>query len=121
MRNSFTTPLIVTPLDDGRRWELVRAFRYITVPNDYILIPKGFVTDFASIPSLFWSILPRWGKYGKAAVLHDYMYVTKVGYTRKETDDIFRQAMLKLGTKPWKATVMYWAVRLFGKFAWEAY
>lgn len=40
-----------------------------------IRVPAGFVTDFASIPRAFWVVLPPTGKYGKAAVVHDYLYV----------------------------------------------
>jgi len=49
--------------------------------------------------------------------VHDYLYQTGER-SRKEADDIFKEAMLVSGTAPWKATVMYWAVRLFG---WAAY
>ena len=119
--SSFTTPLIVSPMPDGRRWKLHRSFEYhigTEHSNDYISVPAGFVTDFASIPWLFWTILPAWGKYGKAAVLHDYLY-QGMYMTRKQADGLFYDAMLVSGTKTWKAMVMYYAVRLFGKFAWK--
>lgn len=125
--------LIVSPLEDGKRWEVMEAF---VVPVgghfEYVEVSKGFTTDFASVPSLFWAIIPRWGKYGTAAVVHDYLYKHHTivlrengiqwggrGVTRKESDDIFHTLMLRYGTKPWKAFVMYWAVRLFGWMAWR--
>ena len=43
-----------------RRWSGGRTMR---VPNR-IEVPKGFVTDFASIPCMFWTWLPRIGRYG---------------------------------------------------------
>lgn len=119
--SSFTTPLVVSPMPDGRRWKLVFSFIYHVgshYSNNIISVPVGFVTDFASIPWLFWNFLPAWGKYGKAAVIHDYLYQTG-SRSRKESDTIFLEAMLAGGTKPWKAKVMYWAVKLFGKFAYK--
>ena len=126
--NSFKTDLIVVPLADGKRWRLHEGFTYrCKTPRDWedtliIVVPAGFVTDFASVPKIFQNILPAWGKYGKAAVVHDYLY--QFGYinewmTRRMADDIFYGAMLVSGTKPWKAKVMYWAVRLFGRYSWE--
>jgi len=117
-------------MSDGRRWKLHRSFTY-HVGSEYsnmvVVVPAGSITDFASIPSIFWSLLPSWGKYGKAAVVHDWLYHqhnilsrgSKSSITRKEADIIFYEGMLVSGTRRWKAEVMYWAVRLFGQLAWR--
>lgn len=119
--SSFTSPLIVTPMPDGRKWKLFRSFTY-HVGSKYnksvIKVPVGFVTDFASIPWVFWTFLPSWGKYGKAAVLHDYLYQTH-NVSRHMADVIFYEAMLVGGTAKWKAKVMYSAVRSWGWLAWH--
>lgn len=118
--SSFTTPLIVKALEN-RRWELVEPFDYRTelyAKTRYINVPKGFVTDFASIPQLFWSILPPWGDYGKAAVVHDWLYYIGT-YTRREADLIFREAMKVLGVNWFVRGIMYNAVRWFGGGAWK--
>ena len=123
--NSFKTDLIVVPLADGKRWRLHEGFTYRgKLDGDIIMVrvPMGFVTDFASVPKVFQNIIPAWGKYGKASVVHDYLYKDLNAHSvfdRKAADRIFLQAMLVSGTKPWKAKVMYWAVRLFGSFAWK--
>lgn len=131
MRNSFATPLIVSPLPDGRRWKLFHPFTYklnSAFGKIDVTVPAGFVTDFASIPWVFWSWLPSWGKYGKAAVVHDYLYQKHgVGasksiiliFNRKQVDGVFLAAMLESGTKPWKARMMFVAVRLFGRRSWK--
>ena len=119
--SSFTTALVVSPMPDGRRWKLVFSFQYhigSKYSRDYVQVPVGFITDFASIPWIFSTFLPYWGKYGKAAVIHDYLYFRQ-DTTRKEADDIFYEAMLVGGTKPWKARIMYLAVRLFAWVAWK--
>ena len=119
--SSFTSPLIVTPMPDGRKWKLVKPFSYHVGSKHsrhIISVPKGFVTDFASVPQFLWSWLPFWGKFGKAAVIHDFIYQTHCK-TRREADDIFLEAMLVGGTKRWKAKLMYYGVRAFGWMAWR--
>ena len=135
MMSSFTSELIVTPLD-GRRWKLKKEFTYhigSKCSSKKIMIPSGFITDFASSPRIFWPIVSPWGKWGKAAVLHDYLYwlarqkqyfvfddwswASEDG--RKAADDIFLEAMEVLGVKRWRRFLMYWGVRAFGFLAWR--
>lgn len=71
--SSFTKPLRVEALDDNK-WKLLEQFDYYIgslESDEYVAVPVGYVTDFATIPQIFWSIIPPWGKYGKAAVIHD--------------------------------------------------
>ena len=132
--SSFLSQLVVTPMPDGRKWKLFLPFTYhigSRYSDNSISVPIGFVTDFASVPWPLWAWLPSWGKYGKAAVLHDWMYSGKVFRTeldppyyyfhgtRKEADDIFNEAMLVGGTKKWRAEIMYYFVRIFGIFSWR--
>jgi len=136
--SSFVTPLVVSPLASGRRWRLVFPFTYhrgSKRSNKIIKVPKGFDTDFASIPKLLW-LFPYWAKYSKASVLHDFLYwlahqpvdvilsyFYKINIARKEADDIFHEAMLvewrdhRLGVL--LAHIEYRGVRLFGWLAWE--
>jgi hypothetical protein len=89
----------------------------------YVLIPKGYVTDGASVPRIFWSIFPPWGVYGQAAIVHDYLCdfrkLTRNGdkgvydMTQKEIDDIFYDAMKVAGTPLWKRVLIHRAVRLY--------
>lgn len=77
------------------------------------LVPAGFETDFASIPRIFWNILPPIGSYAQAAVVHDYLYQTRK-ISRKEADLTFLLLMKSDGVNFLIRTIMYWAVRLFG-------
>lgn len=120
--SSFTTRLILEPLDDGRRWRLVEPFTYDVGElggDDSITVPENFLTDFASVPRLFWRIIPPWGKYGKAAVLHDWLYHVQ-DRSRRECDKVFLEAMGVLGVSWFKRRTMYRAVRMFGWSAWRA-
>jgi hypothetical protein len=119
--SKFTNVLIVSPYPDGKTWYLRSAFGYDRGAKDSgntIMVPLGFATDFASIPRLFWTILPKWGKYGNAAVVHDYLYFQQE-LPRKEADGIFREAMGVLNVAAWQKFAIYHAVRWFGFLAWR--
>lgn len=121
--SSFTDNLIVSPLPDGKRWVVRRAFRYYVGEENsaqVITVPAGFITDFASIPRLFWRILPKWGKYGNAAVVHDFLYWDQTKFDRKHSDVIFLEAMNVLKVPKRTARMMYRAVRMFGGKSWKA-
>ena len=118
--SSFTDPLKLKLVREGggRRFELLQSFSYYTKIGGYkvIFIPSGFVTDFASVPRIFWSIAPPVGHHTKASVVHDYLYCKDCKYkvTRYEADRIFLEAMKVTKTSLFTRTLYYAAVRLFG-------
>ncbi len=117
--SEFTTKLVVKSIDVNL-WELTEKFEYHigSYPSDSIIkVPIGFITDFASIPKIFWKILPPVGKYGKAAVIHDYCYATAC-YPKTKSDKIFMEGMEVLKVKKWKREAIYWSVFMFGWVAW---
>lgn len=120
--SSFTKspPLKLSP--DGEMWMVAESFKYYVGSEDsdeVIEVPKGFMSDGASIPKIFWSLIggPT-GKYFYAAILHDYLYYTKT-YKRWKADKIFYEAMGVLGVPNWKRSIMHLAVRLFGFIPWK--
>lgn len=141
--SSFTTPLIGEWMD-GRHWRLHEPFTYRIGAEgcpEHIDVPEGFVTDFASVPRIFWTILPPTGPYGKAAVIHDALYhnigilweyalqpnnetgppviITKSRQpNRKEADDIMREGMIVLGVNAITRETIYCGLRLVGSIAW---
>ena len=133
--NSFVSPIIVSSTPDWKRWRLYRPFTYQINDAVKVRVPEDFITDYASVPWIFRLIIPQWGRYGKASVLHDYLYqnimwlidqasnhdlyVYFIENPRKVSDQIFYRAMIILDTKRWKATIMYYAVRWFGWFAFN--
>jgi hypothetical protein len=120
--SSFETPLQVE-FEGPNTWKVIEEFDYFLVwgQPETIRVPAGFVTDFASIPRIFWNILPPTGKYGKAAVVHDYLYVMGGHlpdgreYTKREADRIFYDAMGVLGVNGFIRWTMWKAVSRFGK------
>lgn len=120
--SSFTNPLKVEiPTVDGCRVILDSEFDYHFGSEDsnfVIQVPSGFQTDLASTPFFAWSLgFPKWGRYSKAAVVHDFLYQSKL-VSRATADAIFKEAMLVLNVPKWKANIIYSAVRLLG---WVGY
>ena len=119
--SSFTTPLIVKiHVDNPQEREIYAPFTYVTHGRRMITVPKGFFTNFASTPRILWSVLPPLDHYGKATVLHDYLYRTpELGYTKEEADLLLKEACEVLGVKRWKINALYYAVKYFGFHAWN--
>ena len=116
----FTRTLVVSPLADGKTWILLQEFGYDIGEEgsgDPVNVPVRFMTDFASVPRPLWWVLPRWGRYGNAAVIHDFCYWDQTR-SRFEADQIFLEAMGVLGVAWLTRHVMYIAVRLGGWWGW---
>lgn len=123
----LNSDLRLSPIDyRPGRWQLLESIRYLvpfpvvrTAPGpSEIIVHAGFETDLASIPRLFWPILPPFGRYAAAAVVHDYLYQAHEG-SRTHADLVFLAAMRELGVATWKRAVLYQAVRLFGHWRWQ--
>ena len=135
--SSFTKELRVKVLDNGAHYEILDEFVYYRDDdgNFKIKVENGFITDFASVPRMFWSIFPPFGKYTKAAVLHDRLceaYNHKEKWsavitedsnvpdeikdrlvTRREADDIFLEAMTAIKVPKFTRRCLYASVRLY--------
>lgn len=105
-------------MPDGKTWRLDGPFSYSPALGGHITVPTGFVTDLASIPKLFWNILPPFGKYTEAAVIHDWLYRTHK-IPRAGADAILLEAMDLCRVPAWQRRVIYLAVRIFGGFAYR--
>lgn len=119
--SQFTSPLIVKSLGDGL-WEIQVAFEYYTYEDGKKIIytiPKGFVTNFASVPRILQSVFQVFGKHGKAAVLHDYLYSFSAHVCKKKADLLFLEAMGVLGVDEFTKNSLYYAVKFFGDDAYE--
>jgi Protein of unknown function (DUF1353) len=103
-------------------WVLLRPIEWMPGAGEPqyrpVNVPKGFITDFASIPQAFYSLLPPDGNYSYAAVFHDYLYWTQER-PREEVDDILKLAMQEFNISPIIVQTIYRAVRAFGGEAWK--
>ncbi|MFK7942349.1 MAG: DUF1353 domain-containing protein [Paracoccaceae bacterium] len=114
--SSFTTPLRVEVLSKesaGRTTaRLLESFAYYDEAGNTYWVPEGAETDFASVPRIFWGIAPPFGRYAKAAVLHDDMCRDPRGLSRRQVDDMFYDAMLVLKVNSVLAWSMWAGVRI---------
>lgn len=96
-----------------------------TVEN--IIVPEGFVTNFASVPRLLWWLIPPAGRAANASVVHDFMYwhLTYIEGTtsrraRMAVDaEFLKNLILTPGIPQWQAWAMYQGVRWGGRKYWE--
>jgi hypothetical protein len=83
-----------------------------------VQIPIGFVTDFASIPRIFWSILPPDGEYTYAAIIHDYLYWNQAT-DKPAADLVLKAAMEEFGVSKADVFAIYNGVKLGGQSSWD--
>jgi hypothetical protein len=96
---------------DARKWELREPLVYEGRDHTYP-VPVGFTTDFASVPTVFVWLIPRYGVYTKAAILHDFLCCGEAGVSRGDADGMFRRALRELGVSLVRRWMMWAAVRL---------
>ncbi len=118
---SLNGPLYLGRFSD-RMYFLLEPITWSRDPGDPnfepVTAPKGFVTDMASIPRIFWSMLPPDGNYAYAAILHDYLYWFQ-GRPREEADQILKLAMENLKVSGADVAAIYAGVRAGGGGAWK--
>lgn len=131
---SFTAPLDIrydahaSKTLGADHWRIISSFRYYLgnkYSEQWVTVPAGYLTDGASVPQLVWNLIPPWGNYGQAAVVHDllceYLAIVVEGelvsITRERCDEIFYEAMGVLGVQDWKRWAIYRGVSAYRKLA----
>ena len=114
------TKLILDRISNGKA---ILLEEYVYDINGYLIrVPKFFVTDGASVPhSLQWLYNP-YGKYIKAAIIHDYLYscYNNTGINRTLADKIFNFIMKETGVDNRTRRKFYMAVKCFGATSWKS-
>jgi hypothetical protein len=114
-----STPPSSAPFGDAKYYVITGPIRYrVGHAKLPVVVPRGFVTDLASVPRTFWSVLPRDGKYLSAAILHDYMYWDQ-RCNRAEADRILKMNMDDFGVSGFDKFAVYQAVKTAGGSSWE--
>ncbi len=114
-----------------RRYRLERAWEH-EWREWTIRVEEGFVHDGASVPWWAWSVsgLRPDGLIRAAALAHDAIYrhhgrlpngwiEPRRIFTRREADKLFYDLMIEAGIARWRAYLVYRAVRLGGRRAWN--
>ncbi|MFD0362396.1 DUF1353 domain-containing protein [Nocardia sp. GCM10030253] len=95
---------------DAKFWRVAAPLAYQGASEEFV-VPEGFRTDFASVPRVFVWLIPRYGAYTKAAILHDYLHSSGV-VGDADADGIFRRALHEAGVSVPRRWMMWAAVRL---------
>lgn len=112
-------PFIEAPLDvrkvGDRTWELLAPVVYRGDHGNY-QVPTGYVTDFASVPRLMWTLFPQSGRWDQAAVVHDYLITDILAggapwLTSVQVDREFRGALKALNVGFVRHWLMWAGVR----------
>ena len=102
-------------------WTVMKEMR-VEVPgwSEPIVVPEGFVTDFASTPRFIWWAFPHEGQpYDLAACVHDMIYRhLQSKFTRKQADDILLAIMKLYGTGFLTRWCIWLGVRIGGMSSW---
>lgn len=114
----FDRDLIRTDSRDGHHFIVVEPFSYTTRAGQMIIIPAGTQTDGASTPHALWPTLPPFGKYWKAAILHDHLYRNEQR-PREECDRLLLEAMESLGVDQVTGRIIYGGVVAGGQSSFD--
>ncbi len=122
---------------NGSKWRRFELMRDVDVELSYgiLNIPKGFLWDLSSVPSIFWWFMKPFGRFDLAYLVHDLLYQNKgvikmadgkyTFYSREECDKImfdFAKAIVgtnKVSLRNIDIYVRYYAVRIFGGIVWN--
>ena len=136
---------IAAEFNPPRKWVLTRALSYkneeidsaaleevdVKVNSSRVSVPKGFVTDLASVPRGIWWLIAPWD-IARAAVIHDLLYKRIRQYraeggddkdiiskAKKAADDVFLMGMKDAEPTVAKLKIYsaYNAVKLFGRWS----
>lgn len=114
--SSFTAPLVLEALDSERlgqgEFAVYLPFSYDVGhlgSGDTVAVPRGFVTDLASIPWFARSFISISGRVAKPALLHDYLLTE--GDLR--ADDVFAEALVVAGVPAHHRALLVGSVRLW--------
>lgn len=123
------TEAVVTYNAKACTWTVEREYRVRSLGCD-LVVPRGFVSDLASIPRWFWWLVASFELSIGAALVHDWIY--RHGglcrgptglltiYTRLNADQFLYDIAAQDGVWWWRRWIALKAVRWFGASAWQA-
>jgi len=130
--SSFTKPFKVivhnVPLKD-KPFEINERFEFYSEENNgyTIYIPKGYRTDFATVPRFLWSLVPPVGRWSKATIVHDWLIdnPTEHNLGINQINTVLNESMKELDVR-WRYRQLifrsvdtYWRLRSLIGFKWN--
>ena len=115
-RDSAPYPSLVQV--DDNLWMVCMEFSYTSDDGTRYVAPAGLLTDLTSIPRPLWNILPPFGRYSGAAVIHDALYQAQLT-TKEKADDILAEALDMANVPHLVKQLIVEGVRVGGQLAWN--
>lgn len=115
----FIGEVVVSPIAETQpqQW-IVRQDLVVRIYGSELVVPSGFICDFASVPRLLKPLFPDKAINSTASVVHDYLYST--GLSSKWMADAVFYELLKCAHCAWITRISMWlGVALFGFVAWR--
>ena len=87
-----------------------------------VTVPKGYLSDGATVPRMFWDFAPTMGRYTQSVILHDWLceYLTvyditnkPIRITRADADEFLRVAMISHTVSRFHKFLLYSGVRIY--------
>lgn len=114
---AFRNPNVSLHQVSLKNWKLDEPLFY-QGREDQFEVPSGFVTDFASVPRAAIWLVPTYGAYTPAAILHDILCIKarqdNPEVSRRDADGLFRRCLRELGVPGPRRWLMWCAVRWGG-------
>ncbi|HUW46536.1 MAG TPA: DUF1353 domain-containing protein [Dehalococcoidia bacterium] len=124
MMSKFVGNLVVEVINDDSQgvFKLQNSLTFISMKtHKTVTAPKGFITDFCSVPWVPGIYELLGGKARKSGTIHDYLYskvnTDRIG--RSMADSMLREMVQVEGVPVWQSWLFYFAVRLFGWHFWQ--
>lgn len=86
--------------------------------DEKIIVPKGFETNYGSIPRAFRNIIENDGLGTYGYVVHDYLYGTQK-FEKNLCDLILKDSLIELGFSKTMANIVYYALLIGGHKAYK--
>lgn len=99
--------LIRTVKIGKRKWKLEEQFSCYY--GGFVKVPKGFVSNGASVPRILWWFLDPATELFEAAVVHDYL----LSINNQHAHFIFYKVALHYGVPKYKAKIALWSVKSY--------
>ena len=115
--------LFVSAFADGSDW-MIRSpviHEFAREPLTVVIVPAGFVTDFASVPQPLQAlrgVRTITSRYAEAALVHDYLY-WRQDCTREQSDRIMEIALKEAGVSLIERKLIFEGLRSFAQSAWD--
>jgi hypothetical protein len=108
------------PKSTRGRFKTLEHLDHQLINGTQLFVPKGTISNGASVPRLLWGIYSPYGTYTYPAVVHDFLYENNL-YTREFADRQFLIDMGRTNTNKFTKWLFYYIVRIFGSLNWNKY